>query len=215
MSTDLSPQRPGILFVWTDVDPAYEDDFNRWYDREHVGERRDVPGMRSATRYRAATHDGRRYLGLYRAENLDVFRSAAYQQVFQHQTPWSVTNLGRMRNTVRRVCTIQNETGLGAGAWLVVVRQGSDTSESGLTALNTLAAQVAEMDGVVATRLLVPDPNLSTPLPAEPATGRVLDPILLIETTSEPVAAAVARIAGDAVPAGEIATLNLLWHLGG
>jgi hypothetical protein len=214
MKTDLSPHSPGILFVWTDVDPAYEDDFNRWYDREHVAERRDVPGMRSAIRYRAVTQDGRRYLGLYRAENLDVFRSAAYQQVFQHQTPWSVTNLGRMRNTVRRVCTIQNETGLGAGAWLVVVRQGSNVSEAGIAALNALASQVAEMDGVVATRVLLPDAGLSTPLPAEPAKGRVLDPILLIESTSEPVAAGVARLANDAAPAGEIATLNLLWHLG-
>jgi hypothetical protein len=203
-----------MLFVWTDVDPAHEDDFNRWYDREHVAERRDVPGMRSAIRYRTARHDGRRYLGLYRAETLDVFRSAAYQQVFQHQTPWSVTNLGRMRNTVRRVCSIQTETGLGAGAWLVVVRQGSTVSDAGIAALHALAAQVADMDGVVATRLLVPDADLSTPLPAEPAEGRVLDPILLIETTSEPVSAGVARIANDAVPAGEIATLSLLWHLG-
>jgi len=214
MSTDLSSQSAGILFVWTDVDPAYEDDFNRWYDREHVAERRDVPGMRSAIRYRAITQDGRRYLGLYRAENLDVFRSAAYQQVFRHQTPWSVTNLGRMRNTVRRVCTIQNETSLGAGAWLVVVRQGSNASETGIAALDALAGQVADMDGVVATRILVPDASLSTPLPAEPAEGRVLDPMLLIETTSEPVAAGVARIANDAAPTGEIATLNLLWHLG-
>jgi len=203
-----------MLFVWTDADPAYEDDFNRWYDREHLAERRDVPGMRSATRYRATTPAGRRYLGLYRADDLDVFRSAAYQQVFLHQTPWSITNIARMRNTVRRVCSVRHESGLGAGAWLLVVRQGSNASEVGIAALDALAGQVAEMDGVVATRVLVPDAGLSTPLPAEPTEGRVLDPILLIETTSEPVAAGVARIANDAVPTGEIATLNLLWHLG-
>ncbi len=26
----------GELFIWTDIDPAHEADFNRWYDREHM-----------------------------------------------------------------------------------------------------------------------------------------------------------------------------------
>ena len=29
----------GELFIWTDVDPAHEQDFNRWYDTEHMQER--------------------------------------------------------------------------------------------------------------------------------------------------------------------------------
>ena len=32
----------GELFIWTDVDPAHEQDFNRWYDLEHMQERAAV-----------------------------------------------------------------------------------------------------------------------------------------------------------------------------
>lgn len=27
------------LFVWTDIDPSHEEEFNQWYDREHMEER--------------------------------------------------------------------------------------------------------------------------------------------------------------------------------
>jgi len=37
--------RQGMLLVCTNVDPAHEDDFNRWYDREHVNERVAIPGF--------------------------------------------------------------------------------------------------------------------------------------------------------------------------
>ena len=42
----------GILAVWSDVDAAGEDDYNAWYDREHLFERLEVPGF----------HRGRHYL---------------------------------------------------------------------------------------------------------------------------------------------------------
>ena len=41
----------GMLFVACDVDPAFETDFNRWYDREHVEERVRIPGFLSGARY--------------------------------------------------------------------------------------------------------------------------------------------------------------------
>lgn len=203
---------PGLLFVWTDTDPAHEDDFNRWYDREHVAERVGVPGMLAGSRYRAA--DGRRrYLGLYRAESLDVFRSAAYQQVFQQQTPWSLTNLGRMHNTVRRVYAVLAETGAGTASWLVVARLGRNVGPADIETLRNLGMQLQEADGVIATRLLVPDAGLSTSLPGEPAEGRVIDPILLVEAVSEPVAAAAAHMMAENSVSSELATMQLLWTL--
>ena len=27
----------GLLMSWTDIDPAQEDAFNRWYNEEHIG----------------------------------------------------------------------------------------------------------------------------------------------------------------------------------
>ena len=58
----------GMLVVWTDVDPAGEDDFEEWYNREHVNERAAIKGFLSGHRYRAIR--GRpRYLALYEIVN--------------------------------------------------------------------------------------------------------------------------------------------------
>ena len=43
----------GLLMAWTDVDPAHEAEFNRWYDEEHIHRLLAVPGFLSAARYRA------------------------------------------------------------------------------------------------------------------------------------------------------------------
>ncbi|QCI67488.1 DUF4286 family protein [Phreatobacter stygius] len=205
---------PGLLFVWTDIDPLFEADFNKWYDREHVEERIAIRGFVVGTRY-ISSQAPRKYLGLYRTENLDVFKSADYRQAFEHQTAWSVTNFGRMRNAFRRVCAITAETGIGAGTWLAIIRLGRQATPVDLLTLADLGRTVSNIDGVIATRLLEPDPELSTPLPAEPAENRLLDPILLIEGTSEPAVSNASRLVTEqmGIPAAEIATMQMMWRL--
>ena len=205
---------PGLLFVWTNIDPLYEADFNKWYDREHVEERIAIEGFTVGARY-IASRAPRKYLGLYRTENLGVFTSPAYSKAFAHQTPWSVANFGRMSDAMRRVCAITAESGIGAGSWLAIVRLGRRPAGADLATLADLGRTVATRDGVIATRLLEPDAGLSTPLPAEPAENRLLDPMLLIEGTSETaVAAAAEAVAGElGIAAGEIATLQMMWRL--
>ncbi len=211
----MARKTAGLLFVWADVDPSFEDDYNRWYDQEHVEERVRIPGFISGTRYHVVG-TGRRYLGLYRTESLDVFDTAAYKAAFTHQTPWSVTNLGRMRDAMRRVCAVTCEFGGGTGAWLSVLRLGREPTVTELTALQTIGADLQKIDGVVASSLLMPDVAKSTPLPNETPGPRVLDPILLIETTSEAAAATATAAARCAIsPDGpmEGAALSLMWQL--
>ena len=43
----------GLLMVWADVPADKEDDFNRWYNEEHMAERLSVPGFLDAARYEA------------------------------------------------------------------------------------------------------------------------------------------------------------------
>ena len=38
----------GVLLVMIDVDPAHEDDFNRWYVQEHLPERIACPDSRTS-----------------------------------------------------------------------------------------------------------------------------------------------------------------------
>ena len=47
-----------ILVVMMEVDPAHEDDFNRWYDDEHLPERLELPGYISARRFKLEEGEG-------------------------------------------------------------------------------------------------------------------------------------------------------------
>ncbi len=69
---------PGLLLFMTDIDPKLEDEFNRWYEDEHLGERMAIPGFITARRFQAL--DGSpKYLALYELESPDVLQSAAYR----------------------------------------------------------------------------------------------------------------------------------------
>lgn len=212
---EVVPVPSGMLFVWSDVDHLAEDDYNRWYDREHVEERVRIPGFSSGTRYQVIGA-GRRYLGLYRTTSLDVFASPAYENAFTRQTPWSVTNLGRMIDPMRRVCSVTVETGFGTGAYLAVLRLGRLPTKKEITALQGAGAFVQEFPGVISTCLLMPDAIKSTPLPNEATDARVLDPILLIGASSEKVVREAASKASNFISPGaslQTAFLDLLWQL--
>jgi Domain of unknown function (DUF4286) len=66
-----------LLLVVVDVDPDHEDEFNRWYDEEHIPEKRATPGFRSARRYASRDRPGR-YLAVYEIDGADVVTSAEY-----------------------------------------------------------------------------------------------------------------------------------------
>jgi hypothetical protein len=67
----------GLLMLWTDVDPQYEAEFNRWYDEEHLDRLLKVPGFLSAARYEAL-RGGPKYLAMYELEDVSVLRTAAF-----------------------------------------------------------------------------------------------------------------------------------------
>jgi hypothetical protein len=74
----------GLLMAWTDVDPAHEAEFNRWYDEEHIHRLLAVPGFLSAARYRAL-RGGPKYLAMYELEDHNVLRSAAFIDTVRYQ----------------------------------------------------------------------------------------------------------------------------------
>lgn len=188
----------GLLFVASDVDAADEPDFNRWYDREHVEERVRIPGFLSGARY-ASQSGGRKYLGLYRTESLDAFTTADYRAAFERQTPWSVANLDRMRNPMRRVCSVEAVTGFGSGSQLVVLPLPAAVDASALIEqARELGAKLADADGFVQSYLLVPDTTLSTPLPRESKENRTLDPLFVVEASTATAALALRELAATA-----------------
>ncbi|MGO4327598.1 hypothetical protein AB4Z48_25210 [Cupriavidus sp. 2TAF22] len=211
--TGMAPQ--GMLFVAANVDAADEADFNQWYDREHVEERARIEGFISAARYEAV-QGGPKYLGLYRTESLAAFTSEAYKAAFRRQTPWSVANLGRMRQPMRRVSEVTAAVGQGSGSWLAVLPLAHPEDPLALVdQAAEVGGELSARPGFVQSYLLMPDAALSQPLPRESVEDRQLLPILVIESSSEAAGAAALHDAAQqlGVPAANAARYVLRWKL--
>ena len=206
----------GLLCIWTDIDPAHEADFNRWYDREHMQERVAIPGFQSARRFKAIGDCPRPYLALYYTDALDVFRSEPYAKAFNNQTQWSLDTFKRMRGTQRRVGELSLEAGEGEGgalaAFVVPAAKAADAGARGQ--LRQALTAVVQQDFIIRATLLDTDVRLSTPLTAGAAPAPA-DAFLMVEA-SRPEAArqqAQALAATLGVAAGEVYTFQLLWRL--
>ena len=98
----------GLLLVYSDVAPEHNEEYNRWYNEEHIPERLSIPGVLDAARYEAA-QGGPRYLAVYELSSYEAWHSEAWQQWLREPTPWSrrmspgVIGTEYIRNLYRRV----------------------------------------------------------------------------------------------------------------
>ena len=67
----------GLMMVWADIPADKEDDFNRWYNEEHLAELLSVQGVLNAARYEA-TMSGPKHLAVYELESPAVVGSEAF-----------------------------------------------------------------------------------------------------------------------------------------
>jgi hypothetical protein len=83
------------------VAPEAEDDFNAWYDEEHLVALARVPGTLAARRYRSTEAGGgtHRYVAIYHLASPDVARSAAWKAAAD--TPWSARVRPHFRDRIR------------------------------------------------------------------------------------------------------------------
>jgi hypothetical protein len=87
----------GFLLVLMQPPSELEEEFNAWYDTEHIPERVAVPGFLTGLRYRCI--DGApRYLAMYDMETPEVLESEGYLRVsFDRASPWTKRVTGRVR----------------------------------------------------------------------------------------------------------------------
>ena len=78
----------GLLMVWADVPPEKEEEFNRWYNKEHLAERLAIPGFLSGARYEAVK-GGPKHLACYELASPAVLESEAYRRAQAHPTEWT------------------------------------------------------------------------------------------------------------------------------
>jgi hypothetical protein len=87
----------GFLLVTMQPPPAFEEEFNAWYDTEHLPERLAVPGFETALRF-VCLSGHPRYLAMYDLARLEVLDSPEYLRVaFENSSPWTRRVLQRVR----------------------------------------------------------------------------------------------------------------------
>jgi len=78
----------GIFLVFTDIDPKHEEEFDAWYNTEHLPDLLKLPGFLSAARY-VAVKSGPRHLAAYELANADALKSPEFQRYRANPSPWS------------------------------------------------------------------------------------------------------------------------------
>ena len=74
-----------LMMVWADIPADKEDDFNAWYNEEHLKELVSVPGILNAARYEAV-RSGPKHLACYELESPAVIDTDAFKD--RPRTEW-------------------------------------------------------------------------------------------------------------------------------
>lgn len=75
----MTERRPGLMVAMFDIPDNLEEEFNTWYDEEHIPEKVGrVPGFIRARRYKSL--EGRpNYICIYELEDVSVVDNPTYQ----------------------------------------------------------------------------------------------------------------------------------------
>jgi hypothetical protein len=115
--------KKGFLLVLMQPPPCFEEEFNAWYDTEHIPERLGVPGFESGLRY-VCLSGTPRYLALYDLASPAVLETPEYLRVsFEQSSPWTKRVVSRVR--VYRAAGVQvypGDVATGRAARLLLLR---------------------------------------------------------------------------------------------
>lgn len=92
----------GLLIAAFDFSGVAADEFNDWYDLEHLPERQRVPGFLTLQRWIGA-EDARQSVAIYDLASLSVLQSPAYRAIGgENLSPWSQRVTAKCRRLLPR-----------------------------------------------------------------------------------------------------------------
>jgi hypothetical protein len=206
----------GMLITWMNVDPAEEDDFNLWYDREHLAERVRIDGFMEARRW-LAEDAPTKYFCTYSTETFEALNGPAYKAVLANQTEWSKRHIAGFRDPGRVVGRVTQSRGQGRGAALGVVRLRP--APDGQAALRSRLLPLLDpgmQPGIISLHLVEGDPELSKTLTdADKPNPGAADWYVLIDGTEAGSVRDLIqnRFSDVGAPVVTIGTYRLLWDL--
>jgi hypothetical protein len=91
----------GFLLVTMDPPPGLEDEYNEWYDNEHIPDRASIEGFESARRF-VCVSGWPKYLAFYDLEDTGVLERPSYRQAsWGNFTPWTKRLVAKVRGQYR------------------------------------------------------------------------------------------------------------------
>ena len=91
----------GLLIASFDFSDAPEDEFNDWYDLEHIPERQNVTGFDLCERW-IGVDNARQSLATYDLGSLEVLRGDEYKNIaYENLSPWSKRVTGMCSRILR------------------------------------------------------------------------------------------------------------------
>jgi len=94
---------PWLYIVHTDIPDHIVDEYNEWYDKEHLPRLVTVPGVIRARRYTAVS-GGPKYLTAYELTDRNAFESP--EGLKARKTPWTEKMRSLFQNTRRSMCKL-------------------------------------------------------------------------------------------------------------
>ena len=77
-----------LVTVWLHVAPEREEEFNAWYNTEHINQMIGLPGVVGARRY-VCEEQKPKYLAWYDVADEHFEPGPAFQEIVANPTPWS------------------------------------------------------------------------------------------------------------------------------
>jgi len=95
----MSDTTTGLLAVWMDTPAELEDDFNRWYNEEHLKDRMSFPGFMRVRRY-VSVNGAPKYVALYDIDD-GAMTSEPYMHARKNPTPWTQKVMAGLTTNIR------------------------------------------------------------------------------------------------------------------
>jgi hypothetical protein len=126
--------QPGVLAIFNDCRAGREDEFNAWFQGEHLEERLAVPGFLFGRRHQAISGSAG-YFNFYLVESPDVLTSKPYLERLDNPTPMTKRIMSEVFiNMNRTVCRRTIRRGAFRGAYAVTARFNQTPDAGALTA---------------------------------------------------------------------------------